>query len=623
MPTRSLINNLRIKVMLLFLMVALVPLGIVAAFALESASDLIMNMVSNQLENVANDKAALLERWISERKADLRVVADSSVLQSMHPAQIAPFLNLVRTNYEVYNGFVVIGRDGGVVFNSLGRPGPDLGEDWYRHSLAGRLYLSEISLDPEKKESVFRISAPIFGDAGAVQGVVCATVGTYTILSILLKVSLGETGECYLVDKEGTFLAHKQPRRILTENIAQSESFKNIFGSGYRKRIYVDYRGIEVLGTSRPIAGTDWYLVVEQDRDEAFQSADRLKRYIYLVIGFSILGVVLLAGLVSYSVVNPIHKLSLAADALARGKFESSLIETRRADEIGMLSRAFASMAEQLQARQQSLEAKADLAAAELQETDLKLKKTELAAARSEQLAALGRLAAGVTHEIRTPLTSLKLFLESVQGEIEISPECREDFQVAMDQIRRIEATINRFLDFAKPQEPIFSFMEVGQLIEEALLVVRPRAIQQETTVNVTIDQGLPKIRGDQKQLGESLLNLLVNALEAMPHGGRLLVAASLAQFSLSSAPLTGIRIDISDTGPGIAPEDIPNLFDPFFTTKASGTGLGLSIVRSTVQGHGGEVRVESLADAGTTFSIFLPLRDAQDRDANGKDPDR
>jgi signal transduction histidine kinase len=165
--------------------------------------------------------------------------------------------------------------------------------------------------------------------------------------------------------------------------------------------------------------------------------------------------------------------------------------------------------------------------------------------------------------------------------------------------------------------------MDVAQLIEDALLVVRPRAIQQETTVNVTIDQGLPKIRGDQKQLGEALLNLLVNALEAMPHGGRLLVAASLAQFSPSSAPLTGIRIDISDTGPGIAPEDIPRLFDPFFTTKASGTGLGLSIVRSTVQGHGGEVRVESRADAGTTFSIFLPLGDAQDRDAHGKDPDR
>jgi two-component system NtrC family sensor kinase len=243
----------------------------------------------------------------------------------------------------------------------------------------------------------------------------------------------------------------------------------------------------------------------------------------------------------------------------------------------------------------------------ELRETDVRLKKTELAAERSEQLAALGRLAAGVTHEIRTPLTSLKLFLESVRGEIEISPEYEEDFQIAMHQIRRIEATINRFLDFAKPQEPIFSTIDTAELIEDALLLVKPKTKHQQSRLNVMIDDTLPGIKGDRKQLGEVLLNLMVNALEAMPSQGTLTVSATLDRYELGGSPLECVRIDISDTGEGVQDKDMAMLFDPFFTTKASGSGLGLAIVQATVRRHGGAVEVQSAEGKGTTFSVFLP----------------
>jgi len=139
--------------------------------------------------------------------------------------------------------------------------------------------MSRISfLHPEQTTSFFRISAPLIGSSGEIDGVVCATVGTNTILSDVLHISLGETGECYLVNGEGTFLAHKEPKRILNQNIAQSESFKNIFNAEHRRMTYIDYRGIEVIGASARVVGTDWALVVEQDRDEAFRSADKLRR---------------------------------------------------------------------------------------------------------------------------------------------------------------------------------------------------------------------------------------------------------------------------------------------------------------------------------------------------------
>jgi signal transduction histidine kinase len=602
-----LVSNLQIKVGFLFLLVALIPLGIVGTFSIRTAEDLIMNMVSNELENVATDKAALLERWISERRVDLQVVAGSSILKSMDAEQIAPYLELVQEKYGVYEGFVAISSDGELIVNTLGDHVNHRQEEWYEEPMAGKSYLSRISFNADRKQSVFRVSAPVVGDNGKVKGVVCATVGTRTILSIILRVSLGETGECYLVNGNGTFLAHKEPRRILTENIAQSGSFKNIFGGPDHRNIYSDYRGVEVLGASRRVADTDWYLVVEQDRDEAFRSADRLKRYVYLVLGFSACGAMIVAWLLSFYIVKPIRTLSKAADALAGGEFQAAAVKTGRTDEIGVLYHAFQHMANRLQERQLGLKERADLTEEELRETDVRLKKTELAAERSERLAALGRLAAGVTHEIRTPLTSLKLFLESVRGEIEISPEYEEDFQIAMHQIRRIEATINRFLDFAKPQEPIFSTIDTAELIEDALLLVKPKTKHQQSRLKVMIDDTLPGIKGDRKQLGEVLLNLMVNALEAMPSQGTLTVSARLDRYELGGSPLECVRIDISDTGEGIQEKDISMLFDPFFTTKASGSGLGLAIVQATVRRHGGAVEVQSAEGKGTTFSVFLP----------------
>ncbi|RJP20712.1 MAG: HAMP domain-containing protein [Candidatus Abyssobacteria bacterium SURF_5] len=599
-------NNLRIKLMLLFLLSALAPLSIVGAFSIRTAEELITEMVSNQLKNVADDKAALLDRWMSERKSDLNVIAGSSILRSMEPERIAPYIQLVRNNYKVYKRFLVLSRDGEIIFDSdPGNGGINAQEEWLEHSANGDLYTSNIFLDPEASESVFYVSAPILDERGEVKGVARATVSAGAILSQILKVSLGQTGECYLVDRQGTFLVHKDPRRILRDNIAQSGSFKKIFGTERLKKIYTDYRNIEVLGASRQVAGEDWYLVVEQDRDEAFREADRLTRYVYLAIVSSVIGAALLAWLLSSSVANPIRALSNAAENLARGDFENAVVASKRTDEIGMLYGAFGSMAKQLEARQHSLEEKVDL-------TEAELKKTELAAARSHQLAALGQLAAGVTHEIRTPIASLKLFLQSVESEIEISPEYEEDFRVAMGQIKRIEATINRFLDFARPQEPIFSTVNARDIIEEALLVVRPKANQQETVVSIDVNGELPAIRGDRKQLGEALVNLMVNSLEAMTQRGELKVSAQMDHSQTADGTRKRLLISVSDTGPGIGESDRDKIFDPFFTTKASGTGLGLSIVQTIARGHGGEITYLSTSGRGTTFQLFLPILDMQ-----------
>jgi two-component system, NtrC family, sensor kinase len=604
------INSLQFKLAIVFLLASVVPLSIVGLHSVRTADGLIESIVINQLENVASEKQQLLQRWIAERKADLEVVAASAIVKSMDPAQIAPYLKLVQDQYEVYRRFLVAGGDGKIIFDTAPDAAVDpAGEIWFQRAKSGQKYLSDVHLDDQGHGSVFLIATPMLDADGAPLGVVCATVSTEGILKWVLKVSLGETGECYLVDKTGTFLAHKDPRRILKDNIAQSGSFANIFRGQGPRPIYNDYRGIPVLGASRDISDTKWYVVVEQDRDEAFAPSYKLRRNIYLTILFTVLGAVGLSLSLAYYVSSPIRTLNLAAHALAQGDFDNSLIHATisRRDEIGMLHKAFEHMAGQLRDRQNMLEARVGSTEAELHQTDLRLQDTIEAAARSEHLAALGRLASGVAHEIRTPLASLKLYLQSLQEDISISPELSEDFDIGMRQVERIEETINHFLNFARPQEPVLSNLDFRKLIDDSLMIVQPRANHQGVTIYASLASDLPPVMGDMRQLGDALVNLLVNALEEMHRGGRLNIRVEPVTKDEDDKTGSWVRIDVADNGPGIKQADMDKLFEPFFTTKASGSGLGLTIVRGTVQRHGGTVRVSSIPGTGATFSIILP----------------
>jgi signal transduction histidine kinase len=603
--------TLKTKLMLFFLVLALVPISIIGIFSINNTEELVINLVLRQLKNVATDKVAILERWLSERKEDMQVITGTSILKTMNPEMIASYLNLIQNHYGVYKDITVVAANGDIIFSSHDiKPISDIPK-WNDSATGEQLFLSNIVHLPEEKESSFIIAAPIFAN-DKLLGTVYGRVGTNKIITFILSVALGKTGECYLVDKNGTFLAHKEPDRILKENISQSESFKNIFGSRDLKQTYLDYRGVEVFGTFQKVRGTDWYLVVEQDRDEAFQSVDALKRYIYFTIIIFISSAFLLTWIISSHIVKPIRALSQSADILADSEFDKGIIKSDRQDEIGILFRAFENMAHEVRKRQSNLEQEVNLKEAELKETDLILKQIKLIAERSEKFAAIGRLGAAVAHEIRTPLTSIKLFLESVQGEIEISPEYEEDLTIAMGQIKRIEAAINRFLDYTKPQELIFSEIDIAQLIEEVVFMVRPMANKQECRLDVKIEKNLPKIDGDKKFLEEAMVNLFVNSLEAMPNNGEIFVTATRDSFDSNGQIVPCIRIDIKDTGLGISNEHMELIFDPFFTTKTSGTGLGLPLVINTIKRHGGDVRVKSHEGSGAVFSLFLPVKMSQ-----------
>jgi len=236
-----------------------------------------------------------------------------------------------------------------------------------------------------------------------------------------------------------------------------------------------------------------------------------------------------------------------------------------------------------------------------IQKTTADLKKTEAQLIRSEKLAALGQLAAGIAHEIRNPLTSINILIHSMTENLPSKNAHWEDLKVIEEEIHRINEIVGQFLRFAKPSPPILEKAEVAFMVEETLRLLRPQMEKQRISVQKKF-QSLPPVTIDKEQMKQAILNLLMNAVQAMPEGGRLGMKAHLSEDH------HWMKLSIQNSGRGIPPEDINKLFDPFFSTKEGGIGLGLSIAHRIIDQHHGKIEVTSNSKEGTVFTLWLPV---------------
>jgi PAS domain S-box-containing protein len=245
------------------------------------------------------------------------------------------------------------------------------------------------------------------------------------------------------------------------------------------------------------------------------------------------------------------------------------------------------------------------------------LKQLELQIRRSDRLASLGTLSAGMAHEIKNPLVSIKTFAQLLP-ERYLDSDFRETFSNLIGhEIDRIDSLVNQLLRFARPAKPLLKPLHVHEALEKALLLIGHRLYQKEIKLTRSWEANVDTIRADADQLEQVFLNFFLNAMDAMKNGGELMVNTQILSDERWSSGVSQnngdgqsefLRITIRDTGEGIRTEDIPHVFDPFFTTKDYGTGLGLSVVHGIIQEHGGQIEVESELQKGTAFHILLPL---------------
>ena len=301
------------------------------------------------------------------------------------------------------------------------------------------------------------------------------------------------------------------------------------------------------------------------------------------LIGFLML--TLLSGFVLFfigeKVIRPLARITRESEAVARGAFQRITPYGDSKNEIHHLVSAINRMMEELEKRQEQL-------------------------IQSCKIASIGTLTAGIAHEINNPVNNISLILESLveDGDNMDKEERARLYQEAMDQADRTSEIVKNLLEFSRASHPRLEDVDTGEVVDKTGRLVRNEMELRKIRFITEIQPGLPKVRMDKGCLQQVLLNLFMNAIQAMESEGEL-----RAKVGLADTPAE-IRIDVTDNGPGIPPEYMDRIFDPFFTTKKEGvgTGLGLSVSYSIIQKNGGRIELESQPGQGAHFSIFLPV---------------
>jgi two-component system, NtrC family, nitrogen regulation sensor histidine kinase NtrY len=324
-------------------------------------------------------------------------------------------------------------------------------------------------------------------------------------------------------------------------------------------------------------------LMVGSSRADLVLLTRHIIRLSAAVAAAAILIGLLLTFWVSARITRPIEQLAEGAREVAAGHWDTR-IDLHGSDETGQLATAFNHMTQTLAAQRERL-------------------------VQTERVAAWRELARRLAHELRNPLFPLQITVENMQRARQLGPEqfqevFNESTATLKAELANLNSIVNRFSDFSKMPPPEFSRVDINEAIRNAVRLFEPQfhAVGKPTiTTEYFLKEGLPEIDGDPELLHKAFQNLVLNALDAMPAGGTLTFRSVETQG--------GVRIEVSDTGKGLTPEECSRLFTPYYTTKQQGTGLGLAIVQSVVSDHRGTITVASEEGHGTTFRIELPRR--------------
>lgn len=280
---------------------------------------------------------------------------------------------------------------------------------------------------------------------------------------------------------------------------------------------------------------------------------------------------------------RPLAELKDTIRRVREGDFTARVQFAKRDDDVGQLGKQFNDMVQQLSDNQIEL--------GRLHQSEMR---------RAEHLATIGELAAGLAHEIRNPLAGIAGVVEVMGTELPAGSASRSVLGEVRNEIQHIQEILTNLLAYARPRPPNFHLADLNLTVEQAVLMARQQTRAKPIDILFIPNEDLPNVTHDPGQIQEVLLNLLLNAIQALSGKGSVEVRA---RHEGQNAV-----VRVADTGRGISPEELPNIFKPFFTTRSEGTGLGLPLAKGIVEAHGGRIEVTSIQGQGTQFDVWLPI---------------
>ncbi|MDW7709197.1 MAG: ATP-binding protein [Deferrisomatales bacterium] len=482
-------------------------------------------------------------------------------------------------------GLAVLDRQGSAVATVPGdphppTPGPWWGEyeAWARRGDPGRLYVSPFLTGPgghSGGEKTLVVAQGVYGNDGSLLGAAAFTLSFEELArQHVLSLRIGEHGYAWLVD------SHEEVVLVDPRGAVSGQTFDEAFLPRW-PRLHALLEGTR---DGRPDTG--WY-----DFTDPAEPAAAVRK----LVGHAPVRVE--GRLWTLGVCTPereveemLSSLLRRQEILAGGALAAVLVSTALLS--GLLLRWNRALVQEVAARTR-----------DLSEARTRLEDTfdELLSAR--KLGAVGNLALGLTHEIRNPLSSIRMNVQMIRRKVPTNPQLQEHFGIVEAEILRLNRLLNDLMGIARPRSLRLEAVDPAALMERVLSLVQARLDANGVRIDRRLEGGGPSVVCDPEQIQQALLNLVLNAVEAMERGlGRRVLTVGARRVDAT------VALSVADTGVGIAPAERNKLFDPFFSTKAGGGGLGLSIVESIVRHHGGHVTVESEPGAGATFTVHLPI---------------
>jgi signal transduction histidine kinase len=655
-----------VKITAWFLLLALLPMVVVALLTYSTAKSHIEKEVTVSLETIADDKVRRIETYVTERKRDITTFShDSFVIEAMAGLSVAfkkgglsssEYAALDRlwrahltyyTESAGYYNLLLLSAEGDAVFSvkrerDLGsnyKTGPfkdsQLAKVFDRSSTMLEADISGYAFYIPSGDAAAFVAAPILHN-GSLIGVLALQIHSRDVLDLAQDFAgLGTTGESIFGARIGDSVVFMNPTR---HDLAAAFQRKVIIGSPEARAlqeavqgkrgigIVVDYRGQQVLAAWRYLPSFRWGLVVKIDSAEAFAPASELRRLVLRIGLVTAFLMTLVAFLVARCISQPITQLTNTARLFANDDFSQRAKVTTR-DEIGELASVFNLIAgrvdsrtfalgeanKELQTHKKQLEELVKARTTELKKANEELKKELInhklfdeQLRQSEKLAALGTLVDGVSHELNNPL-----FI--ISGYAQLGKEtCRRgQYEKVLESLESIEvaaqqmaAIISRFVAVANPGPTEVRACDVNAIINESLWLLKNDFLRHQIEVLGALQENLPTVSADPQQVAQVFMNLMTNARQALERVDR------KRQVAVRTVLVTDvIEIRISDNGPGIPDEKVPHMFEPFYTDRieATGAGLGLSLCHRIISSLNGTIEATSEEGKGATFIIRIP----------------
>jgi len=562
------------KLIILLVSAALIPLVLFGIFSIMASRSTNYHSVSEGNLNVAKRAADQIELYVQNGIQVLKGIAENINRTHLEAWQKETIIKNYVINFEQFHEIYLTDREGmQVATTDLGAELTDRSNDpAIANAMRSEVYRSGVYIS-DQLVPMMTISIPIIR-LNEVDGSVVGVIDLINMWNLVDSIRIGQEGFAFVISKEGMLIAHgrddAKPSVIKQEDRRQWGIVKTVLSGESGVITYKNEKGEKVLGVFAPMKSLGWGLVIEQPTKEAYAMARRMTyQLVTLIIAFVIL--MTIVGLWGgRQIVGPIRELIRGTRAVSRGDL-SQRMEVRTRDEFSELGRSFNRMTEELFNLQEEMR-------------------------RNERAVTFGKIASGLVHDLKHPVKSIenssRLLLKMYDD-----PHYRETFHRT---VNREFANINRFLDDLHnlthpiPLKPIP--LNLHKVIDEAIEGYLPEAERNGVRILRQFQVDSFRISADRFAIERVIKNLILNAIEAMPQGGDLVVETkSDGQW---------VEIGIGDTGCGIPKERLRTIFEDYITTKRKGLGLGLAISRKIVQDLNGTIEVESEPGNGTTFTL-------------------